>query len=879
MIKPGDEPIRGYRVEKMLGRGQYGEVWRATTPGRSTVALKVLDMTGRRGWKEFRAVQRVKQIRHAHLMPIVAIWLIDEDGNVLDDDHLDGLAGKDDTEMLIADTVAEDKPATKMIIATLLADVSLRDRLDACLDEGLEGVPASELIGYMEETAKGIDFLNSIQHAWAGGQVGVQHCDIKPDNVMLVGGSVVICDFGVAQILADAGGSARATSLSGSPAYMAPEAFEAKPSRTSDQYSLAVTYYELRTARLPIAVDTFAAVYDAHRSGKLDFSHVPPREQAVLQKATQLDPNKRYESSTEFVAALRAATQPRIVVSKPPVLLFTLLALLIGGGTVAGLWSAQRYWRNTTRVVVQFGAADLHVTINDQPYTTDSEGLVQVRLPKGAPARIEAADNPDRKDQQWTIEPSQLVEANQFKFAVPYTTGYFVAKAQQLLSAGKVAEAADAFASAIADDSGLSRYPQPTLLTTAGVLWSDCLLVTPGGDRLIVGGRDGVVRSWSIGVDGVAVPFTELHRYKDGSVVSAAANDAIVATVDEKGAIWTHSAEGAKPLADTNSAETRLAVTGDGKTLVATAPVELMTQVFAWDAMAADPASTKRILGQQPGEFPKLVGCRDDGVVVATIDSEALIWQWHSDTGTNSKLGRQADEVFALAASGNGKVVAYAGAAPTSADDTSGGAAIVDIALHVGYRLASTQADSIVACSLDAQGDRLVTSERISQFNDRGAVVVWQPLPGTGTAAMERVLEFPVTIGDVTALVTSYDAGWVAAGHESGAVTLWRNAGNTTPSDQSPLLSVGRGDRIAALRITPDGRWLISGGRDGRLMVFDLWKIEMIRRACEKAGVTPEIAPPRVTFHGPLLPPVDRFLAVDAETVTHREYRPSAGHA
>jgi serine/threonine protein kinase len=254
MIRSGDEPIPGYRVELKLGRGQYGEVWRATAPGRSMVALKFLDMTGRTGWKEFRSVQRVKQIRHAHLMPIIALWLLDEYGQILTDDAVESLASEDitSTKTISAETHPDAKLPARMIIATLLGDGSLRDRLGECLTVGWEGIPVDELIGYMQEAAKGIDHLNSTQHDWKGGQVGVQHCDIKPDNILLTGGSIMICDFGVAQILADNDAMVRATSLSGSPAYMAPEAFEAKPSRASDQYSLAVTYYELRTGQLPL---------------------------------------------------------------------------------------------------------------------------------------------------------------------------------------------------------------------------------------------------------------------------------------------------------------------------------------------------------------------------------------------------------------------------------------------------------------------------------------------------------------------------------------------------------------------------------------------------------------------------------------------------
>ena len=67
-----------------------------------------------------------------------------------------------------------------------------------CQAQGLDGIPVDELLRYMEEAAKGIDFLNSPRHDLGEGPVAIQHCDIKPANIMLTGDSVMICDFGVA---------------------------------------------------------------------------------------------------------------------------------------------------------------------------------------------------------------------------------------------------------------------------------------------------------------------------------------------------------------------------------------------------------------------------------------------------------------------------------------------------------------------------------------------------------------------------------------------------------------------------------------------------------------------------------------------------------
>lgn len=69
---PGDYPVPGYRLFESLGRGNFGEVWLASAPGGMEVALKVIDLSGREGAKEFEALQRVKRIHHPNLVPVFA---------------------------------------------------------------------------------------------------------------------------------------------------------------------------------------------------------------------------------------------------------------------------------------------------------------------------------------------------------------------------------------------------------------------------------------------------------------------------------------------------------------------------------------------------------------------------------------------------------------------------------------------------------------------------------------------------------------------------------------------------------------------------------------------------------------------------------------
>jgi len=355
----GDEPVpgSGYRLASFLGRGGFGEVWKATAPGGAEAALKIIRLGGQEGRKEFRALQLVKRIRHPNLVPIVAFWLKDKDGQVLDD-AITGqdLLPRDDTTAAPLRTTMVAPPdlgrpqATELIVAMGLGDISLFDHLQQCRSQGLEGIPRDELLGYMEDVAEAIDFLNSPVHDLGSGAAAIQHCDIKPHNLMIVGGAAQICDFGLARVL----GADRATSAAATIAYAAPECLHTGlPSASTDQYSLAVSYYELRTGELPYRDETLKAVMDAKQQETLDFSRLSAPEQAILRHATRCDPGRRMPSTTAMVKALREAIggaakettggKPEPRTSRPVAggrWIVAALAVLIGAAAVGG-WL---YW-------------------------------------------------------------------------------------------------------------------------------------------------------------------------------------------------------------------------------------------------------------------------------------------------------------------------------------------------------------------------------------------------------------------------------------------------------------------------------------------------------------------------------------------------------
>lgn len=319
MFRPGFEFAPDYRLDLFLGRGQFGQVWRTSAPGGVLMAVKFVDLGDGQWQKEYEGIQRIKQIRHPNLMPITAIWLLGADGKLLvESTSQDPDAGTIDG--IVVDTMQMETPtgqpdwlsrhqgrgkARWLAVAMTLGGKSLLQRMEECQQQGHDGIPPKELLGLMDESAKGLDFLNSQTHEFGADLGTLQHCDVKPANIVLVGSSAVVCDFGLARIMSR--DQVTASRIAGTPAYMAPETIGGKPARTSDQYSLAVTYYHLRTGVLPLSDNSLWEVLDAHRLGKLNFDRIDEAEREVLRRATSLDWASRYESSGELVEALREA--------------------------------------------------------------------------------------------------------------------------------------------------------------------------------------------------------------------------------------------------------------------------------------------------------------------------------------------------------------------------------------------------------------------------------------------------------------------------------------------------------------------------------------------------------------------------------------------
>lgn len=271
------ETVAGYTLVERIGAGGYGEVWRAKAPGGIDKAVKLLYgcHNESRAVLELQSLERVKLLRHPFLLSLERIEVVDG----------------------------------RLIVVTELADMSLKDRYVACRCAGLAGIPRDELLGYLQDAAEALDYLHD-RHA-------LQHLDVKPENLLLVGNRAKLADFGLVRNLDES----QPASVDGmTPRYAAPELFDGKPSHSSDQFSLAVVYAEMLTGMPPFEAKGSVQLAAQHILGaKPRLSLLTLTDQEIIGKALSKTTSERYANCGEFIARLRQASSGHASSSSEPV--------------------------------------------------------------------------------------------------------------------------------------------------------------------------------------------------------------------------------------------------------------------------------------------------------------------------------------------------------------------------------------------------------------------------------------------------------------------------------------------------------------------------------------------------------------------------------
>jgi eukaryotic-like serine/threonine-protein kinase len=179
--------------------------------------------------------------------------------------------------------------------------------------------PPSRALEWLEQAAQALDHAH---------ERSVVHRDVKPANLLLTGdGRVRVADFGVASA-AGLESFTQTGTVIGTAGYLSPEQADGQAATpASDRYGLGVVAFELLTGSRPFESSSPAAEAVAHlRSPVPSISAcrpgTPPEADAVFARALAKDPARRFSTSGEFVAALRAAfadaAGPTRIVSPQP---------------------------------------------------------------------------------------------------------------------------------------------------------------------------------------------------------------------------------------------------------------------------------------------------------------------------------------------------------------------------------------------------------------------------------------------------------------------------------------------------------------------------------------------------------------------------------
>jgi serine/threonine protein kinase len=256
----GSRPLDGYTIKRGVGQGGFGEIYYALSDAGKEVALKLI----RRNLDvELRGIRQCLNIKHPNLVDLYDI--------------------------------RQDAQGDTWVVMEYVSGVCLQD----AVDNHPHGMPVDEVLAWIHGIGAAVAYLHD--H-------GIVHRDLKPGNVFSNEGVVKVGDYGLSKFISCSRRSGHTESI-GTVHYMAPEVANGRYGKEIDVYALGVILYEMLIGRVPFEGESVGEVLMKHLTAKPDVSMLADPFRDVVAKALEKDPEQRYRSASEMLAALPQPSQ------------------------------------------------------------------------------------------------------------------------------------------------------------------------------------------------------------------------------------------------------------------------------------------------------------------------------------------------------------------------------------------------------------------------------------------------------------------------------------------------------------------------------------------------------------------------------------------
>lgn len=631
-----------------------------------------------------------------------------------------------------------------------------------------------------------VELARSIAHAIQfAHEQGIVHRDLKPANILVDRTGIVrVADFGLGKVLETDHSLTQTGQILGTLRYMPPEHADGDSDRSpeaGDIYAIGAILYELLSGRPAFWANSTAAlvrqIFEQEPVALRQLnSNIPLDLETICLKCLNKKPAERYATAGELADDLQRFLDGEPIAARSV-------------GRVEKLW---RWCRRRPMVAGMIGTTSVstlagvivsgyfwHAAIRDRQEAID--------------AKRRADQNARTAMQQEVVAQRELARSEILLYASQ------IARAQKAWDDADVAGVWEALSACKPELRGwehdyfFTRVTENHRNLRGHTRKVKSLSFTPDGRRLVSGSWDDTIKVWDV-TSGTELLTIRGHTDHIESVaVSPDGRSVVSAARDNTARIWDLET-GRELLAFRNHADMVFSArfTPDG-TRVVSGGRDRMIRI--WDAATG---AEVRVLSGHTGDVDT-VAVHPDGHSIASGGDDKTVRTWDSRTGEEIQLFPQRDDVNCVAFSRDGRCL-VAG--------TRGGLTLVRLpeGQSNGYP-ESLQQDHGGITEVAFATDNYAHHFLSASYN--GTFAAWEE-PFTRS--------HHTFVGHAKAVfsITSSDT-LKASGGDDGTIKLWH-----VPKYDPVNRILGHVGNVTCVDISPDGRWMFSGGADDVVRTWDL---------------------------------------------------------